>query len=222
MNTANPPSVLSTAAPRIPLGLKISYTAFLGVMVPVYWMNYGPTNFLYFCDVALLLTLVGIWREDALLISLPAVGILLPQVLWCVDFLVQLCGGHLTGMTGYMFNADNSLFLRGLSLFHGWLPFLLIYLVRKTGYDRRALPGWTIITIFLCLIAYFLLPEAGAVLADSKIPRNVNYVFGMDDAKPQELLPAPAYLIAWIAALIGIVFVPTHFMLKKWCPANPR
>ena len=28
-------------------------------------------------------------------------------------------------MTAYMFNATNSLFLRGLSLFHGWLPFLL-------------------------------------------------------------------------------------------------
>ena len=66
-----------------------------------------------------------------------------------------------------------------------------------------------------------LLPEAGAVLADPLIPRNVNYVFGMDDAKPQELLPAPAYLIAWISTLIGIVFVPTHLLLKKCCPSAP-
>ena len=212
-------SVPSTAPNRIPLWLKTAYTAFLAVMIPVYWINYGPTNFLYFCDIALLLTLVGIWREDALLISLPAVGILLPQALWCVDFLVQLCGGRITGMTGYMFEEHRSLFLRGLSLFHGWLPFLLIYLVRKTGYDRRAFAGWTIITVALCLIAYFLLPEAGAVLADPKIPRNINYVFGMDDAKPQELLPAPVYLAAWITALIGIIFVPTHFLLKKFCPA---
>ena len=113
------------AARRIPLWLKIAYSGFLTVMIPVYWLNYGPTNFLYFCDVALLLTLVGIWREDALLISLPAVGILLPQMLWCADFLVHLCGGKMTGMTGYMFDAKLPLFLRGLSLFHGWLPFLL-------------------------------------------------------------------------------------------------
>ncbi len=215
-----PPSVIP-ATPRIPLWLKLSYTGFLAVMIPVYLKNYGPTNFLYFCDVALLLTLVGMWKENALLISLPAVGILLPQVFWCVDFLVQLCGGKMTGMTGYMFDADHSLFLRGLSFFHGWLPFLLLYLVRKLGYDRRALLGWTLICVALCLIAYFLLPPAGAVLADPKLPRNVDYVFGMDDAKPQTLLPPLAYLGAWIAALIGIIFVPTHFLLKKICkPAS--
>ena len=206
-----------TTKPRIPLWLKIAYTAFLAVMIPVYLKNYGPTNFLYFCDVALLLTLVGIWKENSLLVSLPAVGILIPQALWCLDFLIQLCGGKLTGMTGYMFDADRSLFLRGLSLFHGWLPFLLFYLVRKLGYDKRALLGWTLITVALCIIAYFLLPPAGAVLADPKLPRNVDYVFGMDDAKPQTLLPPLAYLGAWITALIGIAYVPTHFLLKKLC-----
>ena len=212
------PHMKSTTTHRIPLWLKIAYTAFLAVMIPVYWVNYGPTNFLYFCDVALLLTLVGIWREDALLISLPAVGILLPQVLWCTDFLVQLFGGKMTGMTGYMFDENRSLFLRGLSLFHGWLPFLLFYLVRKLGYDKRALVGWSVLCVTLCLTAYFLLPTAGAVLANPQTPRNVNYVFGMDDAAPQSLMPPLAYLGTWIAALTGIVFVPTHFLLKKLCP----
>ena len=89
---------MNSALTRISLWLKITYTAFLAVMIPVYWANYGPTNFLYFCDMALLITLVGIWREDALLISMPAVGILIPQALWCLDFLVQLCGGKLTGI----------------------------------------------------------------------------------------------------------------------------
>jgi hypothetical protein len=199
----------------IPLWLKLAYTAFLAVLIPVYWMNYGPTNFLYFCDVALLLTLVGMWREDALLISLPAVGILLPQALWCADFLTNLFGGQLTGMTDYMFDPNRSLFLRSLSLFHGWLPFLLIFLVARLGYDRRALPGWTAICATLCAIAFFMLPAAGAELVDPKTPRNVNYVFGMDEARPQSWLPPLAYLGAWIAALIGIVFMPTHFLLKK-------
>lgn len=201
---------------RIPMWLKVAYTAFLAVMIPVYWINYGPTNFLYFCDVALLLTLVGIWKEDALLISLPAVGILLPQAFWCLDFLAGFFGKG-TGMTGYMFEEHRSLFLRGLSLFHGWLPFLLFYLVRKLGYDKRALLGWSGICVVLCAIAYFFLPGAGAELADPKIPRNVNYVFGMNDATPQSLLPPLAYLGAWIAALTGIVFIPTHFLLKKIC-----
>ena len=202
---------------RIPLWLKIVYSGFLAVMIPVYWVNYGPTNFLYFCDVALLLTLVGMWRENALLISLPAVGILIPQALWCTDFLVQLCGGKLTGMTGYMFDENRSLFLRGLSFFHGWLPFLIFYCVRKLGYDKRAFLGWTAISVVLCGIAYFLLPPAGAVLANPQLPHNVNYVFGMDDAKPQGWMPPLAYLGAWITALFGLVFVPTHLLLRKFC-----
>lgn len=205
--------------PAVPLWLKISYTAFLAVLIPVYWVNYGPTNFLYFCDVALLLTLAGIWKEDALLVSLPAVGILIPQALWCADFIVELCGGTLTGMTGYMLDENRSLFLRGLSLFHGWLPFLLFFLVRRLGYDRRAFHGWSLICIVLCGISFFLLPAAGADLPDPKIPRNVNYVFGMDDAKPQEILHPAAYVVAWIAALTGLVFAPTHLALRKLCPS---
>jgi hypothetical protein len=193
------------------------FTGFLAIMVPTYWMNYGPTNFLYFCDIALLFTLFGIWKENALFISMPAVGILLPQMLWCIDFFTQLLGGKLTGMTGYMFNSQLSLFLRGLSLFHGWLPFLLFYLVRKLGYDRRAFLGWTVVCLLLCVTAYFFLPPAGAFLANPQHPRNVNYVFGMDDAKAQTYLAAPVYLVAWITALVVLVFLPTHLVLKKIC-----
>ncbi len=212
------PDSRPTATPRIPLWLKIAYSGFLAVLIPVYLINYGPTNFLYFCDVALLLTLAGIWLESPLLVSLPAVGILLPQLLWCVDFTVLLCGGKFTGMTAYMFDQDSSLFLRGLSLFHGWLPFLLIYLTRRLGYDRRALLGWTLICIALCLAAFYLLPPAGAVLANAQLPRNVDYVFGMDDAKPQAWLPPLVYLAVWIGALVGLSFVPTHFVLRRFCP----
>jgi hypothetical protein len=32
------------------------------------------------------------------------------------------------------------------------------------------------------------------------------------------LLPAAAYLVTWIAALIGVVFTPTHFLLARLCP----
>ena len=111
------------------------------VLVPVYWHYYGPTNFLYFCDVALFLTLAGLWLDSPLLISMCAVGILAPQALWVLDFVLNIFGVSLIGMTDYMFKHENSLFLRGLSLFHGWLPFLLVYLVWQLGYDRRGLAG---------------------------------------------------------------------------------
>jgi hypothetical protein len=100
---------------RVPTGLKLAYTAYMAVLIPVYWHYYGPTNFLYFCDVALIFTLVAIWREDALLASMCSIGIVLPQMFWVADFLGRAAGYSLTGMTDYMFDASHSLFLRLLS-----------------------------------------------------------------------------------------------------------
>jgi hypothetical protein len=31
---------------RLPLWFKLAYSAFMAVLVPVYWHYYGPTNFL--------------------------------------------------------------------------------------------------------------------------------------------------------------------------------
>jgi len=128
---------------RIPFLLKLAFTGFMAVLVPVYWSKYGPTNFLYFCDLALFVTLAAVWLENRLLASMAAVGILLPQMIWCADFVVHLFGGKFLGMTDYMFDAHRPLFLRSLSFFHGWLPFLLLFLVARLGYDRRALLAWT-------------------------------------------------------------------------------
>src|SRR5262245_48298192 len=94
---------LAASAPRpAPLWLKLAYTAFMLVLVPVYWHYYGPTNFLYFCDVALFLTLAGLWLDSPLLISMGAVGILASQALWVIDFIFGLAGITLLGMTAYM------------------------------------------------------------------------------------------------------------------------
>lgn len=60
---------------KIPLVAKVAGTAFLAVLLPVYWRAYGPTNFLWFCDAALLLTVAGMWLESPLLISMCSVGI---------------------------------------------------------------------------------------------------------------------------------------------------
>ena len=122
---------------RIPLAAKLFITAFLAILVPVYLHTYGVTNFLWFCDAALILTVIGMWLENSLIISACAVGILLPQCVWLVDFGGQLLGFRLLGLTGYMFDSHLSLFARGLSLFHGWLPMLLVWLLSCLGYDRR-------------------------------------------------------------------------------------
>src|SRR5215470_1285160 len=90
---------------RIPLRVKVAYTAFVAVVVPCYWVTYTPWNFLYFCDIALLATAVGVWIESPLLVSMQAVAITLPQLLWVVDMLCRLVAGlHVTGVTSYMFD----------------------------------------------------------------------------------------------------------------------
>jgi hypothetical protein len=203
-----------------PLWLKLAYSAFMAVLLPVYWYYYGPTNFLYFCDTALLLTLVGIWIESPLLISMCAVGILAPQTLWVVDFVVRLFGVSLTGMTDYMFAADHSLFLRGLSLFHGWLPFLLIFLVWQFGYDRRAWLAWTVLAWVLLLICFFFMPPPRP---DPGLqPVNINYVWGTSDFAPQTFVSPWVWFIGLIVGLPLLLFAPVHFLLMRFAPRAPE
>jgi hypothetical protein len=208
----------SKSQPRFPLLLKAAFTAFMAVLVPVYWSNYGPTNFLYFCDIALFITLIALWTESALLTSIASVGIIIPQLFWCVDFGFELCGSHLSHMTSYMFDSSRPLFLRGLSLFHGWLPLTLLFMLKRSGYDKRALRLWTGLSVVLCLVAFYFLPGAGAVLDNPNIPRNVNYVFGLDDAAPQTMMSPGLYLLSWLGVLFGVLYLPAHIALKRLFP----
>jgi len=210
----------STKQTRIPIWTKLLYTAFCAVLVPVYWHNYGPTNFLYFCDMALLTTLTAIWWESALLASAAAVGILLPQSLWVLDFVATAVGFPITGMTGYMFDAKLPLFTRGLSFFHFWLPFVLGWLVLRLGYDRRAPFLWTGVAWILLPVCYYLLPMPPAAASAPSIPVNVNYVYGLNDAAPQHWMPAFAWFALLFVGLPALVFYPTHRILRRVAPAH--
>lgn len=199
----------------IPLAVKIGFTAFMAVLVPYYWIEYGPTNFVYFCDIALFLGLAAVWTEKPLFASMAAVGITIPQLLWQVDFIGGLFGYAPIGMTEYMFNPDISLFARGLSFFHFWLPILLLYLVYRLGYDRRALIGWTGIAWTAMLVSYFLLPAPGDVLEFANQPRNVNYVYGMSENEVQTWMPQLVWFGLLLIGLPAIVYLPTHVVLAS-------
>ena len=209
---------MTQTASRLPLAFKLAYTAFMAVLIPVYWYYYGPTNFLYFCDVALIISLIGIWLESPLLISMCAVGILIPQALWVVDFVAGVFGFSITGMTAYMFNANSSLFLRGLSLFHGWLPFMLAWLVWQLGYDRRGLPAWIGTAWVLLLVCFFLMPPPRP--DPGLTPVNINYVWGMSDLEAQTFMPAYAWL-AMMMILLPLIAVVTHLLLVRFAPKAP-
>ncbi len=205
-------------SPLLPLWLKVGYTGFMAVLVPYYWIEYGPTNFLYFCDIALFLTLATVWSERAIYASMAAVGILLPQLFWQVDFLGTCVGFPIAGLTGYMFDPEISLAARGLSFFHFWLPILLVFLVWRLGYDKRGLIGWMLMAWVAMSISYAFLPAPGDIIDYVGQPQNVNYVYGLG-TEPQEWISANAWFAALMLGLPALVYIPTHFTLK-WLNDN--
>ncbi len=199
---------------QIPLWLKIAYTTFVAVLIPVYWYHYTPVNFLYFCDVALLVTVAAVWLESSLLASMMAIGITLPQLMWQVDFLTfPLLGVHFPAdFTGYMFEEQRPLYLRALSFFHFWLPILLVWMVWRLGYDRRALPAQIGLSMLVLLMSYFLTPKIDGPAG------NVNKVFGLDDKAPHLNIPQ----LLWVANLMAIwnnAYLVTHAL---FCWVMPR
>ena len=203
-------------ASHIPLTLKAVFTAYMAVHVPAYLYNYGPTNFLYFCDVALVLTFIGVWMESALLVSMSCVGILVPQTVWLVDFFAHLAGFHLTGISAYMFDPAFPLWLRLLSLFHGWLPLLLLYLVWRLGYDGRAFWSWTLVAWALLLICFFFMPPPTP--NPGLTPVNINYVWGLNDHAAQAWVPPYVWLAGLIVGLPLFAFAPVHLLLARFAP----
>ena len=171
---------------------------------------------IYFCDLALLITLVGIWIESPLLVSMCAVGISAPQALLVADFLSTLGGLSLIGITDYMFNNENSLFLRGLSLYHGWVPFLLVYLVWTFGFDQRALPAWAILAWVVLLVCFFFMPPPNP--HPGLTPVNINYVWGPSDYAAQSWVSPAVWLIGLMIGLPLLLFAPTHFLLLRIAP----
>src|SRR5438045_5250821 len=86
-------AILGTVEGVIPLGLKIGYTLFVCVLVPIYWRQYGPANFLWFSDIALLAMVPALWLENALIASTMAVSIIFFEAIWNIDFFTRLATG---------------------------------------------------------------------------------------------------------------------------------
>lgn len=198
----------------IPFWVKLAYTAFMAVMVPVYLRDYGWTNFLYFCDVAALMTLVAVWRESALWASMPALGIMVAQAVWIVDFVGTALGHPVVGMTGYMFDPGIPLLTRGLSYYHFWLPLFVLWLLARLGYDRRAFWPWTVLAWGLALVCFFLMPAPPRSAEDPRRPVNINCVFGFSNEKPQEWMAPGLYFAGVLAVLPLGIFLPTHLVLR--------
>jgi hypothetical protein len=180
--------------------------AWLAVWAPAYAIYYEPINFLALCDVAVVLTCIGLWSGSALLLSAQALSSLVIDSTWVIDVLARLATGrHLIGGTEYMWDPQFPLWLRLLSLFHVAWPPLLLYAVRTTGYDRRALAAQSALTGVLLVASRLLSTPA----------ENLNYAWA-DPFLKRSWGPAPLHLALMLGLLVLVVYGPTHAGLRRF------
>lgn len=203
----------------LPRWLKIAYLAYVAILVPCYWVTYTPWNFLYFCDIAMLTTAVALWWESPLIASMQTIAITVPQLLWVIDLLCRLVAGvHVTGVTAYMLDPQLPLQLRLLSSFHGWLPFLLLWLTWRLGYDSRALAVQSGVAVAVLFVSYVLAPAPPPSPSNLHAAVNINYVYGLEDSHPQMWMEPRLWLLSVLAMNVVGFYVPTHLVLRRWFP----
>ena len=175
-----------------------------------YWRAWGPANFLHLCDVAVILTCIGLWDSNALLLSSQAISSVVIDSIWSLDVAARLLlGRHAIGGTEYLFDATYPLWVRMLSLFHVVMPVILILSLGRLGYDRR---GWKLqaaIALPILIASRFVTPQD-----------NLNFAL-RDPFFHRALGPGPVHIMITYLALVLVVYLPTHLLLKHFFPA-PR
>lgn len=189
---------------RIPLALKLIWTVLVLVWIPVYWRQYGPQNFLYYCDIGNLLITLGLWLESRFILSWQAVGLVVFEILYDIDLLVALISGHhATGGTEYMFDPHIPTLVRTLGLYHVVVPILLLWAVHRLGYDSRGWKWQIVLMAIVVPICSFWYPED-----------NINFARGI--GHEQHLVPSWLYLVAYLVVVPVVIYWPTHRMLRHW------
>lgn len=144
-------------------------------------------------------------RDRDEVVSMMALSILLLELVWNIDFWVRLASGKsLVALSAYMFDPKIPPFIRALSLFHVALPILLVWLLHRLGYDRRAFLWQTLVAIVVLPISYL-----------ATHPReNINWVYGFGE-KPQNILPASLFVLFLMIAIPLVIYLPMHFLFGR-------
>jgi hypothetical protein len=190
----------------IPLWFKLAYTAFVLYVMAVWWKHYGWKNFLWFSDIAFIGAVPAMWLESAALASVLTVAVLIPELLWNVDYALRLAlRRRITGLTDYMFEPDRLLLLRGLSLFHVPLPLVLLWMIVAYGYDASVgLPG-------AVALGAVVLPWSRILSTPEK---NINWTYGFGAQRMR--WPGWVFVPLLFVGFVLFVFIPTDWLLRTW------
>lgn len=179
--------------------------AWLTVYLPAYTLAYGLTNFLFLCNLGVMITAGALWSGSRLWISSQAVAAPTIGCAWALDAGWRLASGDfLYGGTAYMWDPQYPLFTRLLSLYHlGW-PLLVVACVARHGYDRR---GWALQTALAALA--IVVSRLATPSAD-----NVNFAH-RDPFWGAQLGPPALHVALVVAALGGVAYGATHWILAQ-------
>jgi hypothetical protein len=185
--------------------------ACLAVYLVTYTRVYGMANFLFLCNLSVILVVLGLWTGSALLLSSQAVGLLLVGTAWGLDVLSWfLFGVHAIGGTEYMWDPQYPWFARLLSLYHVVLPVTLFWALRRVGYDRR---GYAL----QCLIAVV------GVALGRLFPAAMNLNGAHTDPLFGRSWGGPVvHVLAVTGFLAAVVYPLAHLALSRALPSAQR
>ena len=187
--------------------LKLAYTILAIIVVIVYWDQYGPSNFLWFSDIAFFLMVPALWFRNRFISSMMAVGVFPLEILWVIGL---LSGGSFLGIAAYMYDPTLPLWLRLLSLFHFPMIMSVIYMIWQYGYDKRALIPQIILSVSVVILTHLFTDK----------DENVNMVYPPEGS--EQFISESFYITLMPFVLVGGVILPMHFVLKRYCPLKNR
>lgn len=186
--------------------IKIAMTLLVIILIPAYWKTYGVANFLWLSDIGLFMTLIAVWINSSLLISMAAILILPFEIVWIIDYLYQITTNRkMLGVVGYMFDKQYPAWIRALSLFHIPLPFVWIWLVYRWGYNIEA-PIYATLLVWLVLtFSYF----------STEPKENINWVHVPAHQKWHHFPDVLWYLMMLLVFPICII-LPMHLLFDQF------
>jgi hypothetical protein len=190
--------------PVLPLPAAVLWTLAFVIVEAVEISIYGPQQLLWFSHLALIGITVTDWTGSRLLASILAVGLLLPELAWIVDVAIALIAGvSPTGATAYLFDPTRSLAARLVSLFHLSLAPMILLLVMRLGYERRAWWVQSVVVVVVFVLSWLQGPQ-----------ENINGTWGLSG--PQQLLSPVIYLMLWMGIYVLAIHLPSHLILRRW------
>ena len=188
---------------RFGVALRAAALAWLVVYFPSYASAYGFRNFLFLCNLGVILTALAILFGSRLLLGSQAVAAPVIGIAWGLDAGWRVVtGAHLFGGTEYMWDPQYPLFTRLLSLYHLFWPVLVVALVRRIGYDRRSWPLQAGIAGAALVVCRLATPPA----------ENINFAF-VDPIFHRAFEPAALHLAIVLLTLAGVGYGLTHAAL---------